>query len=124
MPAPETISIDNVKYVREDLVKKNGLATDTNGLLAVIVRSPTAGVFAGYLKEHKERVVKLRNCRRLWYWSGAFTISEMSVNGVSKPKQCKFSCCVDTHWILDADEVIPMTLSAEESIFSVPEHKA
>ena len=124
MSAPETISIDNVKYVREDSIKRNQPAISTDGLQAVIVRSQSAGVFAGYLKEQKERVVTLHDCRRLWYWSGAFTLSEIANDGVSKPKQCKFSCCVDTHIILDASEIIPMTQSAAESVFGVPEYTA
>ena len=118
---PASIMIDDVKYVREDSVSQKEINTD--GLPAVIVRSPSAGVFAGYLVEQKERVVKLLGCRRIWYWSGAFTLSEMSKDGVSKPNDCKFSDIVDEHLILDASEVIYMTQKSAKQIFSIPPKK-
>ena len=124
MFAPETISVDNVKYVREDSVKKSQLASSATGLPVVIVRSQSAGVFFGHLVEQKERVVKMNHCRRLWYWSGAFSLSEMAAYGVSKPKACKFSCFVDTHLVLDAVEIIFVTSAAADIIHAVPEHKA
>lgn len=122
MPAPETISIDNVKYVREDSI--NNKATSVEGLKIVVVRSPSAGVFVGSLAEHKERFVKLLNCRRLWYWDGAFTLSQLALEGVSKPKTCKFSVCVDEHLVLDACEIIPMSQKAADQIYSIPANKA
>lgn len=32
----------------------------------------------------------LKNARRLWYWDGAASISQIAVDGVSKPENCKF----------------------------------
>jgi hypothetical protein len=36
----------------------------------VIVRTYSAGVFAGQLESRNGREVILRNARRIWYWSG------------------------------------------------------
>lgn len=119
MPQPESLSIDGTKYVREDLIPKNEPAKSMEGLRVVIVRSPAAGVFIGSLASQEERVVRLLNCRRLWYWNGAFTLSQMARDGVSKPKDCKFSCCVDEHVILDAAEIIPATKKAADCIYAV-----
>ena len=116
-----SVTIDGVKYVREDSIIQK--AVNTEGLPAAIVRSPSAGVFAGYLAEYKDRSVKLLGCRRIWYWSGAFTLSEMSKDGVSKPNDCKFSDTVDEHYILDASEIIPMTQKSANQIFSIPPMK-
>ena len=118
---PASITIDDVKYVREDSISQK--AVNTKGLPAVIVRSPSAGVFAGYLAEYKDRSVKLLGCRRIWYWAGAFTLSEMSKDGVSKPSECKFSDTVDEHYILDASEIIPMTQKAATQIFAIEPKK-
>ena len=49
---PETIMIDEVKYVRADTAQP---AEKLDGMKYVIVRSYAAGCFAGYLKEKKER---------------------------------------------------------------------
>lgn len=116
---PKTITIDDVRYVREDSVKSEQKAESLDGLEIVLVRSPAAGVFVGSLASREERVVKLLNCRRLWYWNGAFTLSQLARDGVSKPKDCKFSCCVDEHIILDTVEIIPMTKRAADCVYSV-----
>ena len=37
----------------------------------VIVRTYSAGVFAGELVSRKGKEVVIKNARRLWYWTGA-----------------------------------------------------
>ena len=49
----------------------------------VIVRGDRSGVFFGEFIERKGREVKLANCRRLWYWDGACSISQLAVDGTS-----------------------------------------
>lgn len=39
----------------------------------VIIRTQSAGVFAGVLKSRKGSEVTLTDARRLWYWSGGLT---------------------------------------------------
>jgi hypothetical protein len=88
----------------------------------VIVRSYDAGAFAGELKEH-DRVTRhavLANARRLWYWSGAASLSELSQKGVSNPNGCKFPAEVPEQLIANVIEVIPCTEAARESIAKVP----
>jgi len=86
----------------------------------VIVRTYSAGVFAGYLKSHSEREVTLLNARRIWYWEGAASLSELAMRGTSKPKQCKFPCTVDSIVLLEAIEIIDCTEEAKKSIEAVP----
>lgn len=85
----------------------------------VIVRGDRSGVFFGELESRNGREVKLRNCRRLWYWDGACSISELAVNGTARPGNCKFTVVVDSIEILDAIEVIPCTEKAIQSIENV-----
>lgn len=85
----------------------------------VIVRGDRSGVFAGILKEKKGCEVVLTNCRRLWYWDGAASLSQLSTDGVSKPMNCKFTVIVDEIGILDAIEIIPCTGKAETNIGGV-----
>jgi len=94
-----------------------------SGLKKVIVRGDRSGVFFGELKEKRGREVTLVKCRRLWYWDGANSISELALSGTSKPNDCKFTVTVDEILILDAIEIIPCTDNAVESIEGVKEWK-
>lgn len=86
----------------------------------VIVRSYAAGVFAGYLKSKKEKEVVLTKARRLWYWSGAASLSQLAMEGVKNPNQCKFPCEVDEVTITEACEILSVTKKAKTSIAEVP----
>ena len=85
----------------------------------VIVRGDRSGVFFGTLKEKNGQEVVLGECRRLWYWDGAASISQLAVDGTTNPSECKFTVVVDEIAILDAIEIIPCTENAIESIENV-----
>ena len=85
----------------------------------VIIRGDRSGVFFGTLAAKDGQEVKLEKCRRLWYWDGAASISQLAVDGTSNPSECKFTVTVDEIEILDAIEIIPCTDKAIESIESV-----
>ena len=85
----------------------------------VIVRGDRSGVFFGTLTAKEGTEVKLEKCRRLWYWDGAATISQIAVEGVTKPEECRFTMTVDEIVILDAIEIIPCTDVAVDIIEGV-----
>ena len=85
----------------------------------VIVRGDRSGVFAGVLKSRNGREVELTDCRRLWYWDGAASISQLAAEGTTAPENCKFTVAVDDILILDAIEIIPTSDAAEKSIRGV-----
>ncbi len=85
----------------------------------VIIRADRAGVFFGTITRKDGDEVELKDCRRLWYWDGACSISELAVNGTSKPGSCKFSVTVEEITVLGVIEIIPCTEAAVESIESV-----
>ena len=85
----------------------------------VIVRGDRSGVFFGTLISRSGQEVKLADCRRLWYWAGAASISQIAVDGVATPENCKFTVAVPEIEILDAIEVIPCSEKAIECIESV-----
>ena len=84
-----------------------------------IVRTYSAGVFAGELVERNGKEVRLKNARRLWYWSGAASLSQLATEGTSNPKDCKFPCEVAEVILLEAIEILPVTELAKKSIKSV-----
>jgi hypothetical protein len=94
-----------------------------NPMSYVIVRGDRSGVFAGNLGERTGQEVTLHNCRRLWYWDGAASLSQLAVDGTKKPRDCKFTVTVESIVILDVIEIIPCTGAAEASIKAVREWK-
>ena len=86
----------------------------------VIVRTYSAGVFVGELKSRSGQEVVLLNARRLWYWDGAASLSQLAMEGVSKPENCKFPCEVDKVELLQAIEILDVTEKAKVIIKAVP----
>ncbi len=109
------IVIDGVTYVpKTDFVIND----------YVIVRTFSAGVHAGELVTHDGKNVELRNSRRIWYWRGAATLSQLAMDGTSKPDECKFPCELPVLKLTEAIEIIPCTEKAMRSIKGVPVWKA
>ena len=88
----------------------------------VIIRTYSAGVFAGYIHKRKsKKTIVLKNARRLWRWAGAASLSELAMKGVSKPDECKFPIAVNKIELNNVIEIIECTKKAKESIESVKE---
>jgi len=79
----------------------------------VIVRTYSAGVFAGTLIRKEGKEVELKNARRIWYWEGAASLSQLAQEGTSKPDKCKFPCKVDSVILTEAIEILAVTEKAE-----------
>ena len=86
----------------------------------VIVRTYSAGVFAGELVSRKGREVVMTNARRLWYWSGAASLSQLANEGTNQPGKCKFPAPVARVELLEAIEILDLTPTAVASIKAVP----
>ena len=89
-----------------------------------IIRADRAGVFAGNIKSRDGSEVVLTNVRRLWYWRGAASLSQMAQDGVSDPRNCKFTVTVPEMTVLGVIEIIPCSDKAEKSIKGVAEWTA
>ena len=92
----------------------------------VIVRTQNAGVFAGILSslDLTTATATVSQARRLWYWDGAATLSELALRGVSKPQNCKFPAPVPHQLLFGVIEVIPCSEAAIKSISEVKEWSA
>ena len=84
-----------------------------------IVRTYSAGVFAGYVESRDGKEVVMLDARRLWYWEGAASLSQLAVDGVKKPDLCKFPVAVAKIILTEAIEIIPCTEKAQKSIAEV-----
>lgn len=85
----------------------------------VIVRTYSAGVFAGTLESREGKEVVLTDARRLWYWSGAATLSQLAVEGTKDPGNCKFPVEVPRVTLTEAIEILDVMPEARESIRGV-----
>lgn len=91
----------------------------------VVIRAAQAGCFAGELDSRpSETSVILRSARRLWYWSGAASLSQLANEGVSDPRNCKFPPAVERQEIIGVIEILDATEKARASIAGVPEWRA
>jgi uncharacterized protein DUF6948 len=94
----------------------------------VIARSVSAGVFAGELAAPVTELgdgtplpsVTLTGARRLWYWDGAASLSQLANDGTSKPGNCKFPGQVATVVLMEVCEVLAVSQTARASIAAVP----
>ena len=90
----------------------------------VIIRGRDSGVHAGELAsiDHATKSCVLHNARRIWYWSGAATLSQLAMEGAKNVKDCKFAVSVPVQEIVgDVCEVIRCSPAAEAMIRGCPE---
>jgi hypothetical protein len=115
------IEINGKKYVLKSSIKTETAkeAKRLEGKPYVIVRTYSAGVFAGYLDKREGKEGTILNARRLWYWDGAASLSQLAVDGISKPQNCKFPCEVSKIELTEIIEVLPVTEKAQLSIAGV-----
>lgn len=89
-----------------------------------IVRSNGAGVFFGEIKEKDGDRVVMTNARRIWYWEGAASLSQLAQEGTSNPSSCKFPVSVDEVEVFNVLEILSVTDKAAKSIDAVKVWKA
>lgn len=99
---------------------KSSVNLEDNMKPYVIVRTSSAGVFAGTLESKEGKVVVLTKARRLWYWEGAASLSQLAQEGVKKPNNCKFPIEVDRVELTEAIEILDVTPDARANIAAVP----
>ena len=86
----------------------------------VMIRSRDAGVFYGHLIDHQGDTVVLTDARRVWYWNGAATLSELATEGPQKSGS-KFPAVTEgEHTILGVCEIIQVTPRALKRLNEVP----
>lgn len=111
-----TVIINGVDYVRKDCTE--GVPQKIDGEYKII-RTYSAGVFFGIVESRNGQEAVVRNARRLWYWEGAASLSQLAMEGTGKPNACKFPCAVDRVELLNVIEILDVTEKAKESIDSV-----
>lgn len=87
-----------------------------------IIRTHSAGVWIGQIKTLNGSIAVITNARRLWYWSGAASLSQLAIEGTKRPNDCKFTMTItdeDGVYLPQVIEVLPCTKEAVDNINSV-----
>lgn len=88
-----------------------------------VVRCDRAGVFYGTITSKENTPagveVELKDTRRLWYWDGAASLSQLATEGVRAKEKCKFTVVVPQMVVMQVIEIIPCTEEAIQNIESV-----
>ena len=114
------LSFSELQKEVEKLSKKKESTKVPKGMEYCIIRTYSAGVFAGLFNrkiEGKEGTVF--NARRIFYWDGAASLSQMANQGVNKPENCKFAQEVKEVDLKEIIEVLPCTKEARKNIQQV-----
>ena len=111
------VIINNRVFIPKDSIEK---AEELDGMPYQIVRTYSAGVFAGYVESRNGQEVIMRQARRLWQWDGAASLSQLAMEGTKKPENCKFPCPVDKVVLTQAIEILDTTEKSRKSITGVP----
>lgn len=122
----ETMTINGEEWVKKSTIpqgEEREMSVNLDGLRYCVVRTYSAGAFAGYVKERNGKEATLLKARRLWYWDGAASLSELAMHGVALPEKCKFPCAVEEMELTEVIEVITATVKARKSIEGVKEWK-
>lgn len=113
------VEINGVVYVKKG-AGSTAPAVSTEGLPYVCIRTYSAGVHIGYLKSREGTEVVLVNSRRVHYWDGAASLSQLALEGVTKPANCRISVTIPEITLTESVEVIPITQAAKDNLDSVP----
>lgn len=71
----------------------------------VLIRTINAGVHYGTLVERNDKIVLLSNAKRIWSWSGAFSLNEIAMVGLDK-NGSKISMPIDSIILTEAIEIL------------------
>ena len=112
------ITINGIVYIQKDSVQTP--AKELDGMEYCMVRTYSAGVFAGYIESRDGKEAVLRNARRIWQWAGATELCQLATEGTKTPGDCKFPAPVDKVILTEVIEIIPITEKAQKSIAEVP----
>ena len=89
----------------------------------VMVRTYSAGVHFGTLVAKKEQSVILRDSRRVYYWSTAASLSQLSQEGDGNISDCKIAMTIPEIQLERAIEIIVMSEKAIQNLYGAKEWK-
>lgn len=115
----ENLTINGVEYAP---VQK--MAEKTTGEKLVLIRSYGSGVHFGVLASKRDcpqgLEVTLTNSRRVHYWVGAASLSQMATEGIANAADSRVTVVVSEITISNVIEIIPLTDTAFVNLSNQP----
>lgn len=97
--------------MKKKIVKKKDSIKNLIGKVCLL-RTYSAGVHYGTLIEKDGQDCLLKDARRIYYWSGACSLSQIAMEGSNDINNCKIAMEVDTICLSQVIEIIPMRKEA------------
>lgn len=113
----KSIVIDGVEFVPKQQM------AESEGRTFVVVRTYSAGVHVGYLdfqNPENPKEVRLNNSRRIHFWKGAASLSQMAMEGISNAAESRVAMTLPSITLTEAIEVIPCTEAARTNLEGQP----
>lgn len=118
LPKPESLSVENTKYIREDLVDTKPVSFD--GMDYCIVRSRDQGVMCGYVETITGRTVKLHQARQIWRYDSFFVLPDIAEFGMRNPDKAQLSAAMSQPCLmLEACGVLTCTAHAAQQLINI-----
>ena len=86
----------------------------------VIVRSHLAGIFFGILTNKENDELTLSKARKIFYFSGAYTVEDIAVQGPLNIDKCKITVEVEEIVISKFEQILPCTQESITQIKNIP----
>lgn len=106
------IEVNGITYVRKGA--ESVLAPTTDGMGYCVIRTYSAGVHIGYVaqfgSDNNPQYAKLLKSRRLHYWDGAASLSQVAMEGVNSSSRIAME--IPEIELTDVIEVIPCSEEA------------
>ena len=115
----KSITVDGIEYVPKGSEVTKLAKKSKEGLSYCIVRTYSAGVWAGWIDtKEKHLCQEVFEARRLWRWWSEFTLSALAVHGGRSDKDAenKYAMPVERVILKEVIEVIPCTEKAKKYI--------
>ena len=97
----------------------------TEGFTPVLIRSYDSGVHFGLLKQEQHTpagiIVDLLQSRRVHYWDGAASLSQLAVDGIGKPNSSRIAKTLPFIRIGRVCEIIPLSNELFNNLQNLPE---
>ena len=109
------------------ITQKEGKGANINSSMIgkrVLVRTYSAGVHFGTLKEKVGQEAILSDARRVYSWVKACSLSQLAMEGSKNIAECRISIPVSEILLNRVIEVIPMTELADKQLTEAEEWKS
>lgn len=114
----ENSTTNNVNVTEEKIVDSEGIEMSN----FVLVRTESAGVHVGIVKDYNDEtgVITLTQSRRIHYWKGACSCTEIALNGIADTADSRIALILPIIKLRGWIEIIPMTKKAAKCLMEAP----